>query len=180
MLSGSTGKAIFHTEQEIMARINNDIYMSAFMTNEMGCFTERGQWVVYEGSPDTELRVSRMTMDGDIWIVLLEEYAAGSIGSSPEGSVGEYLNSHIVYIDLNTKQVTDSIPVKRGQVIYMDKDQYVAIQDGKVSFYRIAGREKVKEHEVKGYRLREDYHIESCENKIFIFQNGKLTDAIDI
>ena len=154
--------------------------MSVFMTNEIGCFAEQRQWVVYESSLDTDLRVSRMTMDGNIWIVLLEEYAVGNIGSSPEGAVGEYLNSHIVYIDLNTKQVTDSIPVKTGQVIYMDKDQYATIQDGKVSFYKIAGREKMKEHKVKGYRLREDYHIESCENKLFFFQNGKLTDAIDI
>lgn len=44
----------------------------------------------------------------------------------------------------------------------------------------IAGREKMKEHKVKGYRLREDYHIESCENKLFFFQNWKLIDAIDI
>ena len=63
--------------------------MSVFMTNEIGCFAEQRQWVVYESSLDTDLRVSRMTMDGNIWIVLLEEYAVGNIGSSPEGAVGE-------------------------------------------------------------------------------------------
>lgn len=180
LLSGSTGKEIFGTGQEIMASIDNDIYMSVFMTNEIGCLTNEKQWEVYEGGLDTELRVSRMAIDEDIWIVLLEEYAAGSAGSSPEGSVGEYLNSHIVCIDLDAKQVTDSIPVKTGQVIYMDKSQYASIRDGKVSFYSIADGKKLKEHEVKGYRMREDYHVESCGKKIFFFRNGEMIDVVDI
>ena len=178
IVSGETGKAIFSYCDFVVAIVADRVFLSD--SSEIGSLGADKRWKAYGENLDKELRCSRMRIDGNVWVELLEEYAGGSLGSLPEGSVGEYLNGHLLYIDMESDQVKESIPIKTGQVIYMDKDQYATIKNGKIEFYNVSDGEKIKEHEVKGYQMRKDYTVEVCYDKIFFFCENKLIDVIEV
>lgn len=111
---------------------------------------------------------------------MFEHYRACDGRPVSYGSVGQYVKGHILCIDLESKELQYSVPIKTGQVIYMDKDQYATIKNGKVRFYRLADGEKIKTHRVKGYKLRKDYTVELCYDKMFFFCEDELIDVIEV
>ncbi|MGN1166602.1 MAG: hypothetical protein ACI4S2_09295 [Lachnospiraceae bacterium] len=179
ILSGRDGKAMFHTQEDIMAIMNGSMYISEYLGSAVRLTGEKS-WKRYGERLDTHLRRSRMKMDENVWLVLFEEYASFSLESSSEGSVGQYLNAELLYVDLKSDKVLENIPIKTGQVIYMDKEQYATFKNGTLEFYRVTDGEKIKEHKVKEYQLRKDYNVELCYDKLFFFCEDELIDVIEI
>lgn len=180
LVSGKTGKAIFSFCDFVVAIAADRVFLSLGYPSEIGSLGVDKRWKAYGENLDLNLRCSHIKIDKKMLLVHLEEYVGGSTGPATEGSVGEYLNGHLLYIDLDSDQVKESIPIKTGQVIYMDKDQYATIKNGKIEFYNVANGEKIKEHEVKGYQVRKDYTVEVCYDKIFFFCEDELIDVIEI
>lgn len=166
-------------EQDIMAIDGDDIYISIGHSIETGCLKGKKNWEKIEEEVESSLPRAHMKLDGNTWIILRETYAAGSSGVCPEGSVGEYMNGNITYIDLQTKSVSNSIPTKR-QVVYFDKNQYAVLDKGTVIFYQGDSEEEIKEYKIEEYKLRKDYTFESCYGKLFIFCEEQLIDVIDV
>ncbi len=138
------------------------------------------KWEDYGKDLDPNLWYSVLTEDDDCLIVLLEHYRAIDGRSTSYGSVGQYVKGQILYIDLETKKLQHGIPIKRGQVVYMDKDKYAAVKNGKITFYQAADGKRIMTHKIKGYALRKDYRVELCYDKIFIFCGEELIDVVEI
>lgn len=166
-------------EQDIMAINDDGIYYSAAHLIETGCLKGKKNWEKIEEEVEPTLSRAHMKLDGSTWIILRERYTAGSSGVCPEGSVGEYVNGNITYIDLQTNSVSNSIPTKR-QVVYFDKDQYAVLDRGTLIFHQSDNDEEIREHEIEKYQLRKDYTFESCYGKLFIFCEKQLLDVIDV
>lgn len=177
LLSGDDGKAMFHIQEDVMAMLNDSMYIAVDSLTESGRLTMEGGWKRYGEQLDAYLNRSRMKIDGDVWILLFEDYAGGT---RLEGSVGEYLSANLLYVDLKADEVSENIPIKTGQVIYMDKEQYATFRNGMLEFYRVTDGEKIKEHKVEKYQLRKDYLVELCYDKLFFFCEDELIDVIEI
>lgn len=134
------------------------------------------------GCGDKEFRYSYSVVDGRYLIILLEKYFGGFEGDgrpASEGSVGGYFGGQLLMVNLDDRRLEKSIKMEE-QVIYMDKDRYAALIDGKIKVYRISDGEMIKEKKVKGYKMGKEYNIERCHDKMFVFCGDELLDAVTL
>lgn len=177
LIADGDNEAVFSHGHSIVGIWDGELYSSEGGIIRM---TSPKKWDDYGKDLSPELWTSHTKVDGSQLIVLFEHYRSDDGRASSIGSVGQYVKGHLLYIDLESKKLQYSIPVKKGQVIYMDKSQYAVMKAGKVKFYRVEDGKEVSTYKLKDYKLRKDYYIEQCYDKLFFFCENKLIDVIEV
>lgn len=177
LIMGSDNETVFSYWDYIAGMWDGELYSTE---NGIIRMVSPKKWENYGKNLNPNLWQSAITVDDNCLIALFEHYRAIDGRSAPNGSVGQYVKAQIIYIDLETKKLQQGIPIKRGQVIYINKNKYAAVENGKITFYQAADGKQIMTHKIKDYALRENYRVELCYDKLFIFCGDELIDVIEI
>lgn len=134
------------------------------------------------GYSDDEFQYSYSVVDDRYLVILLEKYFSGFGGDGrpdSEGSVGGYFGGQLLMVNLDDRRLEKSVMMEE-QVIYMDKDRYATLREGRIKIYRISDGKTIKEKKVKGYKMGKEYNMERCYDRLFVFCGDELLDTLTL
>ena len=180
LINSETMEPFISCEDKIMALADDRLYTAV---NNLSCLEENGTWEDYSDSLNfsKDLFVAASTIEDNKLIVNLERYFREDMWYKSEyDTIGYLEESKIIYIDLSEHEVKNVIDVSAGSVVYMDSEKYAVMNGKKLVFYSVDGNQVLSTHRIKGLRMRKEWEVERCGEKLFFICDKEVVDCVEL
>lgn len=110
-------------------------------------------------------------------IILSSCYSYGRTANS--GVFSKHCGDNLWYVNLQKQETICNYSYEEEEIIfYADTEKYIVFREGILSVYDMVSQKKISEHEASWFSRGSEHEIELCNDRWFIFRDGKLVDIV--
>lgn len=176
-----TGNEMIKMEEGVLAEYKDNTYYLDYEKCEYGQvyrINHEGNKYIIEGLNryiNENMVFSWAVKDEEYLLIIGENYLpsswAAEEGVYSNGLVGFYKGASIVAIDMQESKMVEEQSITNGKVVYIDKKQYIVLEQEKVKFYQLSTGKLLREEQVNWFEKDKEYWVNwnSFENWIEFF-----------